>query len=149
VVIFVSLWQIRHILMNPKTKPGERLVWMYGRIISNNALSPVTGLIFSGFKFITQQRLGHDLVITILFVLRIAGFQYSVSKYRQKVIGRVSESLAVSAGAVMQRRYRIALFAARWCGLVNLCAAVSCSFLLTNTGCASALSECRVSIRCL
>ncbi len=113
-VAAVSLWQIRGVLRNAIAKPGEHIMWMYLRLSNNNLLSPVAGLVFCVYKLWTKGRLGHDLAVTVLFVLRMYSFLYSTVKYVQRVLAKVAQGLSGLVGAQSERRYGVALFAARY-----------------------------------
>jgi hypothetical protein len=110
----MSFWKVRGTLKNAMAKPGEKMVGVYFRIILNNMLSPFSGLVFCAYYLWSGQQLGHDGLVTALFVCRWFCFLYSVWKYVDKVIGRVAEGVADMDDILLKRRYLVVIFVARW-----------------------------------
>ncbi len=79
-IIFVFL-QLRHVwrsFQQVKPKPGESVWWQYGRIVLNNLWSQICALVFCAYKLWSGEAICHDPAVTVLLVIRIWAFMFTV-----------------------------------------------------------------------
>ncbi len=110
----MSLWHIRGTLQNAMASPREYLIVVYLRILINSLLSLFSGIAFSAYKLVTGEKCGHDVIVTVLFVVRWSCFFYSAWIFAAKVVCKVAVGTAELEESPRKRRYSIAVWCARW-----------------------------------
>jgi hypothetical protein len=77
------------------TAPGWPRFLVYGKIVSNNLLSPISALVLSVLKIVRGDCIGHSVPTTLLFVFRSQVFLYIWRVYVRNVLTKLMTSKEV------------------------------------------------------